>query len=115
MSQSNGIPLELYRPIFQHVTSKSTLCALATLSPFTQVEVERLLYRELEGISRLGVLKLFQRILNVHRIVRYVRSIQIWDSQAKFDSMFFLLVAQALARTEISRTCSWRPTGLWQM
>jgi hypothetical protein len=80
MSQPHGIPLELCRPIFEQVTSKSTLCSvLALLSHFTQAEAERLLYKELKGGSRVGVTALFQRICNMPRIARYVHSIQIPD------------------------------------
>jgi hypothetical protein len=100
-----GLPVELYRPIFEQIVSSKDLCALSRTSRCAQVEAERLLYSHIEGRGITNVIFTCKRICNTARVGCYVRSIELdYSDEAPFGyyqllHSFYTLVAQALYRT----------------
>jgi hypothetical protein len=96
------IPFELYRPIFEHITSSKDLCALSKASRAAQVEAERVFYSHLQAHDIKNVIAVCRRICNLARVGSYVRSIVMdYEGPNYYDLLhsFYALLAQALYRT----------------
>jgi hypothetical protein len=97
------IPVELYRPIFEHVVSSKDLCTLARTSRPAQAESERLLYFYLEGHDIENVVAVCRRICNLPRVGHYVRSVVLSGRGGSSDchllQSLYALVARALSLT----------------
>lgn len=83
-SESSGprLPTELYRHIFQYVTSKRDLCSLSVLSRDLQCEAEFFIYRSIESSRRAHTEYLCDLITSSPHRHMLVRSLRISNDDA---------------------------------
>jgi hypothetical protein len=93
------LPLELYRPIFAHIVSKTDLCVLAVISRFAQGEAEHLMYYELDATTARRIIIICRRICTTPRRGSYVRSLHLSGPSKKLRKKLFSSYFSIVAKT----------------
>lgn len=89
------LPVELYREIVQHVTSKSALCALCISSKILQMEAEFFIYQTIESTAPKHTEGICHLFISTSRVRPFVRHLEIRRT-SNGSVEFWQLVARAL-------------------